>query len=558
METRKVYRFLYNDMEIDNIFYTINNTITTFGESQLRDSFNRITIGKSTFDLVAMVKYLHDDKKYNTRLESKLKFIGKHNNLINLWLTHPIYEELNFFGNLSYTIPYKIGNEDIDIFNNSIALTISNTFRFSTVLVQIIFYLVMYRMMLYLGRDMTLAEYMYSIAEGQYMSATFFLSFFTSNEIAIDYLAKIASGSYILNMFYSMYNTVMDCIVHYELCSRFRKEYELMIEIISTCKDIFDCDPFKSTLCDEITLYNIRNAFKILNSHFNYNKLLFGEIVMEGIRCDKFRSELTIICDYVGKLDVLLSNSKLLDVGYSSPIVDYTYTEPYIGAKSIWHPMLDYETQTKNSLSLGLTTNRTMIITGPNKAGKSTFMRSLILTIYFSQVLGVVCAEEFYFTPFTKIFTYLNVPDSIGKESLFEAELERCYVYHNSVMESMTTGDKIIGFIDELFTGTNYLEGMSGSYAIIKKISEIPTSMTILTTHYHEICDISNITYNKFCAIENTQNTTPKYTFTYKIEQGISDQCIALHLLQEKGYNDRIITLALEKLSKHKPKQTSN
>jgi DNA mismatch repair protein MutS len=157
-----------------------------------------------------------------------------------------------------------------------------------------------------------------------------------------------------------------------------------------------------------------------------------------------------------------------------------------------------------------------------------------------------------YFTPFDKMFTYLNVPDNIGKESLFEAELERCYSYYQTVKNS-ANNYKVIGYIDELFTGTNYLEGMSGSYAIIKKISECVDAITIVSTHFHEICDIPNIEYCKFYANVKKEDELKHgesiYDFTYKIQNGISDQCIALNLLKERGYGNDIIDIALKKLT---------
>jgi len=298
--------------------------------------------------------------------------------------------------------------------------------------------------------------------------------------------------------------------------------------VIKKAKNIWNNDVSKHLIFTKNELSNIKYSFKILNKHFISNNSL-GYIIMEKINYVEYLTDFENVLMYIGTVDMLISNSNLLNEGYSSPFVDLVYEKPYISISNVWNPLLDFNKQVKNSLTIGLTDYQTMIITGPNKAGKSTFIRSLILSIYLTQSLGITCAESLYFTPFNSIFTYLNVPDHIGKDSLFEAELERCYEYHISAHAS-NPNNKILGFIDEMFTGTNYAEGMSGSYAIIKKLSEIQHSITIITTHFHEICSIPNIIYCKFYAdvFTTDKQGVSKYKFPYKIANGISHQCIAL------------------------------
>jgi DNA mismatch repair ATPase MutS len=549
-------QFLINDMEIESkILPKIDNTITFFGKSELKRAMDSI-VTKSTPNLVTVVKFLYDNKKYTKKIENNLKIINLHDKIIKKWLNWPRNLELEFFMGISYKTKLlgKLWNNDtVDIFNNPVTLVVSNTFRFSTVLIQIVFYAVMYRMMQYIGRDMTIQEYVWSLVMGYYTSAKFILSFFIPHETAIDYIARAGSLLYVCNMIYSMYETIMKCINHYAKCEEFKQEYENMTTIIKSCKNIFDYDEFKHVLEDKSTIIKINNSFKTLRKHFNNDKDL-GDMIMESIHYQEFEDDLENILEYIGRVDMYVSNSKLLDKGYSSPYANIASERPYISATQIWNPILNYNTQVKNDITLGLNEHNTMVLTGPNKAGKSTFMRTLILSIYLSQCLGVTCAESLHFTPFDNIFTYLNVPDEIGKESLFEAELERCYSYYDTVKQlKENSNKKIIGFMDELFTGTNYLEGMAGSYAIIKKISENKNAITVVTTHFHEICSIPNICYSKFYANENKDNlSNSKYTFTYKIENGISDQCIALNLLKERGYGPDVIDIAVEKLENTK------
>jgi DNA mismatch repair ATPase MutS len=398
------------------------------------------------------------------------------------------------------------------------------------------------------GIEMNITEYLKSIAVGYYYMASLILSVFIGNETIVDWLSKGLSFLYLAYNIYSMYQTITLCINHYTKCNNFKKDFNTMIKIVNTCKNIWNLDMHKEKILSESALEMTSQSFKKIEKIFDENKSL-GYMIVTKLSCDEYYHHLTNIFDYIGTVDMVISNSKLLRNGYTSPCIDMTYDKPYIVAEQIWNPLLDYSGQIKNDCNVGLNNYQNMIITGPNKAGKSTYVRSLILSIYLAQTLGVTCAQKLYFTPFSEIFTYLNVPDAIGKESLFEAELDRCYKYYNKVITS-NANNKVIGFIDELFTGTNYYEGMAGSYAITKKITESPYAITVLTTHFHEICTIPNISYTKFYAtISVADSNKSKYKFSYKMEKGISDQCIALDLLQERGYGNELVEIAKTKLN---------
>ena len=103
--------------------------------------------------------------------------------------------------------------------------------------------------------------------------------------------------------------------------------------------------------------------------------------------------------------------------------------------------------------------------------GKSTFIKSLMLSILFSQTLTISFCKTQSFTPFSYIQTYLNIPDCKGKESLFEAEMNRAYKYI-SYLKTLEQDSELFSFIimDEIFSSTNPREGLSGAYAIADKL----------------------------------------------------------------------------------------
>ena len=533
-----INQFLLQDMEIyDKIFPSINFTVTRYGSSALKQRLTYFSVDNLE-NMIAITKYINNANNYRNKIESLLTDISTNKNTIDDWNN-------NFCDGDLYFVGYS------EIFNNEFNLNITNKIKFSNVVILIIFYIIMYIFFNATGIKMSITDYLKSIATGYYYMASLILSVFIGSETIVDWLSKGLTFLYLAYNIYSVYQTIITCVKHYTKCNEFKDTYHKMIKVINICKNIWDLDMFKEKVLDESTLNLTTHSFVKLEKIFS-DKESLGYMIVTKLDCHKYQHYLSNILEYVGIVDMLISNSKLLRNGYTSPYIDMAYDKPYIVAEKIWNPLLNYKTQVKNECTVGLDNHQNMIITGPNKAGKSTYLRSLILSIYLAQTLGVTCAQKLYFTPFSEIFTYLNVPDTVGKESLFEAELERCYKYYNKVITSNPT-NKVIGFIDELFTGTNYYEGMAGSYAIVKKITESPYSITILTTHFHEICTIPNVSYNKFYATHgagDASNTSKsKYKFSYMIEKGISDQCIALDLLQERGYGNELIEIAKTKLS---------
>jgi uncharacterized membrane protein YgcG len=181
-----------------------------------------------------------------------------------------------------------------------------------------------------------------------------------------------------------------------------------------------------------------------------------------------------------------------------------------------------------------------MLITGPNGSGKSTYIKSVIECILLGQTLGIAPAKEFSFTPFTNIATYLNIPDCQGKESLFQAEMNRCYQQLQTLNDAEEKGQFSFNIMDEIFVSTNYQEGMSGAYAIIKKMCKMNKCLNIITTHFDVLAGMDEVCVSKkYFDIEIDDNDNIKCD--YKIRDGVSKKHMALKLLKKKGFDPSII-----------------
>ena len=181
-----------------------------------------------------------------------------------------------------------------------------------------------------------------------------------------------------------------------------------------------------------------------------------------------------------------------------------------------------------------------IIITGPNGSGKSTYIKSIAECLILAQSIGIAPAKEFHCTPFKHISTYLNIPDCQGKESLFQAEMNRCYNQLQMLENAENQGEFSFNIMDEIFVSTNYQEGMSGAYAIINQLCRLKNCVNIITTHFDKLALLDKLQVDKrFFDINILEDGS--ITRDYKIREGVSKKHMALCLLRNRGFSKEIL-----------------
>lgn len=213
--------------------------------------------------------------------------------------------------------------------------------------------------------------------------------------------------------------------------------------------------------------------------------------------------------------------------------------------KKMYYPKFindDINTVIKNDCDLNK--NKNMIITGPNASGKTTTLKSTLINIIMSQQIGYGCFESLKLTPYNKIHCYLNIPDTSGRDSLFQAEARRCKDIINSIDEGINKNATHFCIFDELYSGTNPEEAIVSANAFMDYIVKNENVTCILTTHYVKLC--KKLAKNK--RIQNFNMKTTKkidnFEYTYQLVPGISKIKGGLKVLYDMKYPKEILDLA--------------
>jgi DNA mismatch repair ATPase MutS len=190
----------------------------------------------------------------------------------------------------------------------------------------------------------------------------------------------------------------------------------------------------------------------------------------------------------------------------------------------------------KNSYKL----DKNIIITGPNASGKTTILKSTLINIIFSQQFGCGFYNSAKLSPFKYIHCYLNIPDTSGRDSLFQAESRRCKEILDIVQEFKK--DTHICIFDELFSGTNHSEAVISTTEFMKYLVEFKYVSSLLTTHFIKVCKKLNKNKNIVNFNMHTLKTnTNKNIHTYLLKEGISEVKGGLQVLHDLNFPTEIL-----------------
>lgn len=161
-----------------------------------------------------------------------------------------------------------------------------------------------------------------------------------------------------------------------------------------------------------------------------------------------------------------------------------------------------------------------MVVTGPNASGKTTLLKATMINVVLSQQIGCGHYMRATVCPYDSLASYLNIPDTSGRDSLFQAEARRC----KEIMEEAEKGKRMFCILDELYSGTNTEEAEGSSVALLEHLSSIPTFTFMLTTHFTKVCEA----LPQVCMKHMDGDS-----YTYRLKDGISYVKGASRVLKE-------------------------
>lgn len=294
-----------------------------------------------------------------------------------------------------------------------------------------------------------------------------------------------------------------------------------------------NCERFITPVLKEKEDLILSAEDKIINLEYN----LFIEI---RDKCKEYIPELQRISKVISEIDVLQSYALVSEkYNYSRPNISSTNEICVIESR---HPVVERvlkgEEYVPNDIVMDKDTD-ILLITGPNMAGKSTYMRQLGIIAIMAQIGCFVPAREAMLPVFDKIFTRIGASDDlVSGESTFMVEMMEA-----SRAIRFATRNSLILF-DELGRGTATFDGMSLAEAILEYIASRIKCKTLFSTHYHELTDmeksLNNLKNKHVSAVEENGNIT----FLHKVKDGSVDKSYGINVAKLAGLPLEVIERA--------------
>lgn len=269
--------------------------------------------------------------------------------------------------------------------------------------------------------------------------------------------------------------------------------------------------------------------------------------------------------------EAIQSNAKLIAmldcfVSFAQCAEEYNYIKPklfedgHIKIVEGRHPVVERllppgEKFTPNDYNLDIENNQIILLTGPNMAGKSVYLRQIGLIVLLAQIGSFVPAKEAEISLADRIFTRVGASDNIAAgESTFLVEMqESANILNNATSKSLI-------LLDEVGRGTSTFDGISIAWAITEYIHENPdvSAKTLFATHYHELNEMAAI----FPKIKNykveVREIDDKVIFLHKVNPGRADHSYGIQVAQMAGLPKFVTNRAKEILENLETKELTS
>ena len=266
---------------------------------------------------------------------------------------------------------------------------------------------------------------------------------------------------------------------------------------------------------------HVLKCFYQLYNNENYNSAIMYSFGFNG---------------YLTNLNGLICNINNKKINYARFINNNT--DKANKFKQSYYATLTHKKHVKNTIEL----KKNIIITGPNASGKTTILKTTLINIILTQQFGCGFYKSAKLKPYHYIHCYLNIPDTSGRDSLFQAEARRCKEIIDIINKTNNKENHICIF-DELYSGTNPEEAVIGATAFMDYLVKNKNVSCLLTTHFIDVCknlekngSIQNYHMETIC-----DNNTLDFKYTYLIKKDISYVKGGIKILKDMNYPEEIL-----------------
>ncbi|MDY3005487.1 DNA mismatch repair protein MutS [Anaerococcus porci] len=276
----------------------------------------------------------------------------------------------------------------------------------------------------------------------------------------------------------------------------------------------------------------------ILGSSDMINELeyeIFNELrdfILENTKKLQYLSKLIAIIDALNSLSKLARENN-----YTKPIMRNDNIIKIINGR---HPVIEKNLKENefiaNDTDIGEEDNLIQIITGPNMAGKSTYMRQMAIIIILAQIGSFVPCDKAEISICDKVFTRIGASDNISKgESTFMLEMNEV----SNILKNATESSFII--LDEVGRGTSSDDGLSIAMSLVEYLSKKKRIKTVFATHFHELTILENELRNVVNLKIDILEENNSLVFLRKISRGKSDRSYGIEVAKMSGLPEEVI-----------------
>lgn len=343
------------------------------------------------------------------------------------------------------------------------------------------------------------------------------------------------------------YNRVMGYYIEISkgALNQIKEEWGYQRKQTLTTGERFITDELKEQ--ENILLHAQEKAIKLENA-------LFTELI------GKIKTKLASLQQLASALGIIDANYALAVISSQHGYVRPQFSEERIlNVKNGRHPILESFKDVKyipNDIYMDDNIT-TLIITGPNMGGKSTYMRQCLLIAIMAQIGCYVPAKSAILPLFDQIFTRIGSTDDIlSGQSTFMVEMLEA----NNALQNATR-DSLIVF-DEIGRGTSTYDGMALAQAMLEYIDAAISAKTLFSTHYHELTALENNMERVRNKNVQVHEEDEKITFLYKVKDGKADRSYGIHVASLAKLPESVIERAdellkgFEKSKKHRNDQS--